>query len=81
MEEAQPLTDGSDGENESVRPGEEDPDAFREEGSEYGREDFRYDNIDQGEPSSGGTGGLGGSEAAGTLGQAVGLGAGRWGPL
>ncbi|XP_037000486.2 radial spoke head 1 homolog [Artibeus jamaicensis] len=51
MEEAQPLTDGSDGENEFLRASEEDPDAFREEGSEYGREDFRYDNIEQGNAS------------------------------
>ncbi|XP_036898924.1 radial spoke head 1 homolog [Sturnira hondurensis] len=51
VEEAQPLTDGSDGENEFLRASEEDPDAFREEGSEYGREDFRYDNIEQGNAS------------------------------
>ncbi|KAM5336755.1 radial spoke head 1 homolog [Glossophaga mutica] len=51
VEEAQALTDGSDGENEFMRASEEDPDAFREEGSEYGREDFRYDNIDQGNAS------------------------------
>ncbi|KAF6121528.1 radial spoke head component 1 [Phyllostomus discolor] len=50
-EEAQPLTDGSDGENEFLRAGEEEPDTFREEGSDYGREDFRYDNVEQGNAS------------------------------
>ncbi|XP_028361041.1 radial spoke head 1 homolog [Phyllostomus hastatus] len=51
VEEAQPLTDGSDGENEFLRAGEEEPDTFREEGSDYGREDFRYDNVEQGNAS------------------------------
>ncbi|XP_070263241.1 radial spoke head 1 homolog isoform X1 [Myotis yumanensis] len=45
-EEAQPLADLSDGEADFMRPGEEDADTFREEG-EYGREEFRFDNIDQ----------------------------------
>lgn len=55
-EEAQPLADLSDGEADFMRPGEEDADNFREEG-EYGREEFRFDNIDQqGEPELGGGG-------------------------
>lgn len=45
-EEAQPLVDLSDGEADFMRPGEEDADNFREE-SEYGREEFRFDNMDQ----------------------------------
>ena len=44
-EEVQPLTDVSEGELESTRPGEEEGDASRED-----REEFQYDSLDQGEP-------------------------------
>ncbi|XP_036099666.1 radial spoke head 1 homolog isoform X1 [Molossus molossus] len=44
VDETQPLTDGSDGEVDFMRPGEEDTDAFREENGE----DFRFDTTDQG---------------------------------
>lgn len=58
-EEAQPLVDLSDGEADFMRPGEEDADTFREESGEYGREEFRFDNIDQqGEPEGVTLGGL-----------------------
>ncbi|KAB1283553.1 Radial spoke head 1-like protein [Camelus dromedarius] len=43
-EEAQPLTDLSEGEMDSLRPGEEEGDIAREE-----REEFHYDSLDQGE--------------------------------
>ncbi|XP_032212009.1 radial spoke head 1 homolog isoform X1 [Mustela erminea] len=43
-EEGQALADGSEGETDSMRPGEDDGEGSREEG----REDFRYDTIDQG---------------------------------
>ncbi|XP_031316052.1 radial spoke head 1 homolog isoform X10 [Camelus dromedarius] len=42
-EEAQPLTDLSEGEMDSLRPGEEEGDIAREE-----REEFHYDSLDQG---------------------------------
>ncbi|KAK1344308.1 hypothetical protein QTO34_014873 [Cnephaeus nilssonii] len=46
-EEAQLPADLSDAEADFMRPGEEDADNFREESGEYGREEFRFDNIDQ----------------------------------
>ncbi|KAF5927461.1 hypothetical protein HPG69_016099 [Diceros bicornis minor] len=49
VEEAQALTDISEGETDWMRPGEEDGDAAREEGREDGREEFRDDNLDLGE--------------------------------
>ncbi|XP_006205015.1 radial spoke head 1 homolog isoform X1 [Vicugna pacos] len=45
-EEAQPLTDLSEGEMDSLRPGEEEGDITREE-----REGFHYDSLDQGNVS------------------------------
>lgn len=48
-EEGQALADGSEGETDSMRPGEDDGEGSREEG----REDFRYDTIDQGEHALG----------------------------
>ncbi|XDA71539.1 hypothetical protein R6Z07F_001891 [Ovis aries] len=45
-EEVQPLTDVSEGELESTRPGEEEGDASRED-----REEFQYDSLDQGNVS------------------------------
>ncbi|XP_054432221.1 radial spoke head 1 homolog isoform X1 [Pteronotus mesoamericanus] len=50
-EPAEEAQDASDGEAELTRPGEEDPDAFREEGSEYSRDEFRYDTLEQGNVS------------------------------
>ncbi|XP_070453416.1 radial spoke head 1 homolog isoform X2 [Equus przewalskii] len=50
-EEAQALTDISEEETDSLRPGEEDGDAATEEGHEDGGEEFRYDNLDQGNAS------------------------------
>ncbi|XP_036303054.1 radial spoke head 1 homolog [Pipistrellus kuhlii] len=46
-EEAQPPADLSDAEADYARPGEEDTDTFREESGEFGREEFRFDNMDQ----------------------------------
>ena len=43
VEEVQPLTDVSEGELESMRPGDEEGDASREDREEY-------DGLDQGEP-------------------------------
>eukprot|EP00069_Balaena_mysticetus_P022281 bmy_14100T0 len=42
-EEVQPLTDVSEGELDSMQPGEEEGDTSREDG-----EEFRYDSLDQG---------------------------------
>uniref|UniRef100_F6RHY6 Radial spoke head 1 homolog n=1 Tax=Equus caballus TaxID=9796 RepID=F6RHY6_HORSE len=50
-EEAQALTDISEEETDSLRPGEEDGDAATEEGHEDGGEEFQYDNLDQGNAS------------------------------
>ncbi|XP_016076845.1 PREDICTED: radial spoke head 1 homolog [Miniopterus natalensis] len=50
VEEAQPQVDVSDTEADLMKSGEEEPDTFREESSEFGREEFRYDNLDQGNP-------------------------------
>ncbi|XP_019521547.1 PREDICTED: radial spoke head 1 homolog [Hipposideros armiger] len=47
VEEAQPLTDVSEGEMDYLRPGEEDGDIFRQESHENGPEDLHYDTIDQ----------------------------------
>ncbi|KAM5275600.1 radial spoke head 1 homolog isoform 4-T4 [Hipposideros larvatus] len=47
VEEAQPLTDVSEGEMDYLRPGEEDGDIFRQESHENGLEDLNYDTIDQ----------------------------------
>ena len=45
VEEVQPLTDVSEGELESMWPGDEEGDASRED-----RAEFQYDSLDQGEP-------------------------------
>ncbi|XP_006870885.1 PREDICTED: radial spoke head 1 homolog [Chrysochloris asiatica] len=46
-EDIKPLTDVSEGENESLRAGDEDLDTSREEGLDYGQDEFRYD-LDHG---------------------------------
>ncbi|XP_044803352.2 radial spoke head 1 homolog [Bubalus kerabau] len=46
VEEVQPLTDVSEGELESMWPGDEEGDASRED-----REEFQYDSLDQGNVS------------------------------
>ncbi|XP_038437487.1 radial spoke head 1 homolog isoform X1 [Canis lupus familiaris] len=48
MEEGQALADISEGETDSLRPGEDDGDSTREDSREYGRDDYRYDTTDQG---------------------------------
>lgn len=50
VEEAQPLTDVSEGEMDFLRPGEEDGDVFGQESRENVPEELQYDTIDQGEP-------------------------------
>ncbi|XP_058152271.1 radial spoke head 1 homolog [Dasypus novemcinctus] len=47
-EEAQPLVDVLEGENDLSKAGDEDGDLPREEGREFGRDDFRYDPGEQG---------------------------------
>lgn len=50
VEETQVPKDVSEGEMDSMRPGEEDIDAAQEGGPEYSREEVRdADNADQGE--------------------------------
>lgn len=56
-EEAQPLTDVSEGEPDFPRPAEDDGESFREEARESDREEFRFGSMDQGEPGSGRGGG------------------------
>lgn len=72
-EEAQALTDISEEETDSLRPGEEDGDAATEEGHEDGGEEFQYDNLDQGEPLWGSEEGGREARAAHTQGRAGGL--------
>lgn len=57
MEEGQALADISEGETDSLRPGEDDGDSTREDSREYGRDDYRYDTTDQGEHARAGAGG------------------------
>lgn len=57
MEEGQALADISEGETDSLRPGEDDGDSTREDSREYGRDDYRYDTTDQGEHAQAGAGG------------------------
>ncbi|XP_037687236.1 radial spoke head 1 homolog isoform X2 [Choloepus didactylus] len=50
VEEAPAPADVWEGENE-LKPGDEEGDLARDEGREFGREDFRYDNVDRGNVS------------------------------
>lgn len=52
-EEAQPLTDQSEGEPDFPRPAEDDGESLREEAADSDHEEFRFGSMDQGEPGSG----------------------------